>query len=274
MTVIIQFNSNMKKALLLSVGVFTTLLTNAQDLIIPKRGEPVKAYNTEVGSNFVFYMTEQKEDAPILRIPKDSVLIIRRADGSTLPLSGENTNFNTLTNEITSSNDFPIIEESDIHGSFIAKGNRVYIPTNSIMSYERVGQERLKEIISQWGYWTVVDTPKQAHFVLHFITTTSWKDKSWLFVRPRKYYEAYPSPSSYYNDNRVSFMEAKNSMGIFIGKRLSNENNDTNITNAEELANYLIRVITNPEEKESKKFHKYLDIYLDADSQMNNYIGW
>ena len=64
--------------LLLTVACFAY----AQDLIVAKQGDPIKAWNIEISEKYVFYTAEPNENAPIQRMAKDNVLLIRKADGT------------------------------------------------------------------------------------------------------------------------------------------------------------------------------------------------
>ena len=71
----------MRKVLMILMAL-SALDISAQDLIVTDDGESLKAYNVEVSSSAVFYQLSEGADAEILRMPKEKVLIIRKADGS------------------------------------------------------------------------------------------------------------------------------------------------------------------------------------------------
>lgn len=78
----------MKKALLLlllSLGAWT----QAQDVIITKEGDPLKVYRVEVAAETVFYQTSESSDAPIQRMPKSEILMIKFQDGRKLIIGEE-----------------------------------------------------------------------------------------------------------------------------------------------------------------------------------------
>ncbi len=164
--------TSMKRSLVIAAWMLGTLGAQAQDLIIAKQGDPVKAWNLEVSDKYVFYSTEPGENAPIVRMAKENILMIRKADGSAMNFTGEQTGA-TTTAAPSATPDAPIIDEGNIHGNLIAEGNCVYIPTDSPLAYEQAGQQRVKEYMKQWGYWKVVEKPEQAHFVLQFTTQIS-----------------------------------------------------------------------------------------------------
>ena len=72
----------MKRLLIftLMACVFSTI--KAQDVLITQDGELLNVYELEISSNAVFYKTENKTDAPIQRIDKGKILMIKLKDGT------------------------------------------------------------------------------------------------------------------------------------------------------------------------------------------------
>ena len=62
---------------------------SAQDVLITKDGDVKNVYEVEVGTNAVFYKSEDKADAAILRINKTDVYMIKRKDGTKYDLGNE-----------------------------------------------------------------------------------------------------------------------------------------------------------------------------------------
>ena len=247
------------------------ICTTAQDLIVAKQGDPVKAWNIEISDKYVFYTTEPGESAQIQRILKEDILMIRRADGSAVPLTSSNSAPATATAE-DATPDAPEIDENAIHGSLIAEGNCVYIPTDSPLEYEKAGQKRLKEYVQKWGYWKVVGKPEQAHFVLQFTTQTSGEDLSFIIIRPRKYYAAHPTLTR--SGWSGAWTNAKGEVGVTANWVKSNEDVGDNALKAELLADHLKRMITDPDNKDGKRFFKYHTKALDADNKSNDSSKW
>lgn len=255
----------MKKFLLL-LFLAAPISVAAQDLIIPKQGNPITAYNIEVSDKFIFYTLEPSSEASISRIAKDSVLMVRRADGSALNLSAANAPAQAEA-ELEENSDFPIINESDIHGSLIAEGNCVYIPTDSPLDYEQAGQKQLKEEIKKWGYWKVVPKLEQAHFVLQFVTITKGADASYMFIRPRKYYKT----SSLIKFEVKGFWAGwtpKDAVGVQVCYSNSSEEINTNLSVARAFGDCMRRIITDT--KYGKSFFKDNTNALQAESNNNN----
>ena len=238
----------MKKTLFMAICLsFGMFHAQAQDLIIPKQGSPITAYNLDGSNTFYFYTLDENAESTIFRISKDSVLMVRKADGTVL--SNENTATNVASNKKT----YPIIKDEDIYGILIAEGNKVFIPTNSSLTYEKAGQEELKQLVEKWGYWIVVEDVEQAHFVLQFVTITSapGRDMSLLLIRPRQYYRSQPFITTYSDT-------FNNKKGFYVTYIVSSESPDENrlaaYTMCDKLKNYI-----KDDPNISKRFKKVLD---------------
>ncbi len=238
------------------------LMASAQDLIVPKSGDPISAYNLEQSEDYLFYTLNIDSDSPILRIAKNDVLMVRKADGSVLSIDNQKT---AKINDAEQEELFPIIDESTIQGSLIAQGNCVYIPTDSPSDYEQAGQQQVKEMVKKWGYWTVVNKPEQAHFILQFTTQTAGYDISVLIVRPRKYYDSCPIVN-----RSAGGIWKQTQIGVCINWIYSSENLNDNIKNAITLVEHMKKLITNKDDKQSKKFFKRNSEALDANAVNNN----
>lgn len=58
----------------------------AQDRIITKDGETMEVYNVEISDKYIFYNKDKSKDSAFERMAKESVLMIKRQDGSTVNL--------------------------------------------------------------------------------------------------------------------------------------------------------------------------------------------
>ncbi len=54
----------------------------AQDVLITQNGDVMNVYDVEVGTNSVFYKSEDKASAPVQRIGKSDIIMIKRKDGT------------------------------------------------------------------------------------------------------------------------------------------------------------------------------------------------
>ncbi len=94
----------MKK--IFSIFVFVLLcqnMANAQDVIITKDGDALKVWNTEVSSTAVFYREKNAENAPIQRMEKKDILMIKYQDGRKVILDGDSDATTAENNKTASS---------------------------------------------------------------------------------------------------------------------------------------------------------------------------
>ncbi len=70
-----------KGLVILGIVFLSVSFVKAQDLIVMQNGETIKAYQVDVSNNTVYYRLEDLEAAPILRIPKSDVLVIKLQNG-------------------------------------------------------------------------------------------------------------------------------------------------------------------------------------------------
>ena len=186
----------MKKLLtFMALLLIASELTYSQDIIVKNDGSVINAYRTDYQGQFVYYQTEDSDSAPILRINKEDVLVIRLADGTAVtpnvaqPAQG---NDPTAGEKAQTARNFPDIDLTDYHGFLLDKGNCVYVTYNSKVDYEVAAVEAIKQAIEENGLWKVVDKPSQAHFVLQFLVTLTGRDFARLLLRPRDNYEQFP----------------------------------------------------------------------------------
>lgn len=74
----------MKKISLFLTFLFSVLLLSAQDIIVKNSGETIKAYNLEVSGTSVFFQLSAEPDAPLQKLPKTEILVVRKSDGTKL----------------------------------------------------------------------------------------------------------------------------------------------------------------------------------------------
>ena len=72
----------MKRLLIFTAMTCAFSNMNAQDVLITQDGELLNVYGLEISDNAVFYKTEDKTDAPIQRIGKEKILMVKRKDGT------------------------------------------------------------------------------------------------------------------------------------------------------------------------------------------------
>ena len=86
---------NMRKTFIFILTVLAGVLSqsvSAQDIIVTQSGDAKKVYGVEVGETAVFYKAEDKADAPIMRMDKSDVLVIKYKDGTSRVFTGGDDN--------------------------------------------------------------------------------------------------------------------------------------------------------------------------------------
>lgn len=83
------------KVTIISVLLFPLALT-AQDVLITKGGDIHTVYGIEVSSSSVFYQLENTANAPIQRIEKNEIFMIKHPDGTKTLFNNENKNNKVL----------------------------------------------------------------------------------------------------------------------------------------------------------------------------------
>lgn len=75
-----------KKNIMLCILSSIMLPAMAQDKIITKDGETIQGWNVDISDKYVFYNTENKENAPFVRLEKNNVLMVKKQNGSVVNL--------------------------------------------------------------------------------------------------------------------------------------------------------------------------------------------
>lgn len=77
----------MKKFILLMMLPFYVLSAMAQDMLVTNEGKSMTIYNLEISEQSIFFQLSDKADAPLQKMLKKDVLIIKKADGTKLDLN-------------------------------------------------------------------------------------------------------------------------------------------------------------------------------------------
>ena len=81
----------MKKLILLMMLPFCALSAMAQDMLVTNEGKSMTIYNLEISDQSIFFQLSDKADAPLQKMLKKDVLIIKKADGTKLDLNAPQT---------------------------------------------------------------------------------------------------------------------------------------------------------------------------------------
>ena len=192
----------LKHYIVLAILLMAGEIVFSQVVIVKNDGSVVNAHWADLSDSLVYYQTDDFENAPIFRIKKADVLVIRYADGTTItpniiqPKQPSPQSLESST-PLIESQTFPDIDLNDYQGFLLNKGNRVYVAYNSQTDYEVAAVDVIKKSIEQNGLWQVVEQPSQAHFVLQYNVCLLGRDAAYLILRPRENYELIPYLESF-----------------------------------------------------------------------------
>lgn len=77
----------MKRISFIIFMLLCTTCTFAQDRVITKNGDVFDAYRVDIGNTFVYYTTEDKDEAALQKIAKSEVLMIKKKDGTKIDIT-------------------------------------------------------------------------------------------------------------------------------------------------------------------------------------------
>ena len=178
-----------------------TQQSDESDLIIPAKGDPIKAYNLYEATDCVFYQESNKKDAPYRKMDLSDIVFIRKAEGNGNVNTSNTTNISNTTNTTNiskaqtksvqtpkTSNQVVPIEQAK--WNVLDKGKSVYcIPSQKNNDYEDAGIEAIKSKLYDWGYYKVVDDPESAHFFISYEVNTEGRDVAVFKVMSRFRYK-------------------------------------------------------------------------------------
>jgi len=119
------------------------------------------------------------------QVPADSSLTSKSIVADTTANAQPSSNVPWIEDE---QKGFPELYLEKYDGFLLQKNNRVFIPHDSKYDFERVGQNLVYRKVKESDFWTIVNRPEQAHFVLRYVTVTKGRDHSALLIEPVDYY--------------------------------------------------------------------------------------
>lgn len=143
------------------------LLCFPQDLIQLKDGKTLWANNTLTTDSYIEITlgNNSRQQYPL----KDIVLVEYLEGGLTY----------------YDSSFLKIIDEQTIKAPYFKEGDNVYIPFSSTRVAQRCGSIRLRELVQHYGYWNVVNSPLEAHFILEYVFNDNGADHAYLLLTSR-----------------------------------------------------------------------------------------
>ena len=138
------------------ISLFTTLIyvfpIHAQDIIVTVKGDPIKAYNIEISPSAVFYQLSENTDSEIKRLAKKEVILIRKADGTTIYQNSETQD--TPKNLRTPQVHEPITAYASTAVNKSKKGNTFYAktPDGKELNYQILSEEEKTLSVIEGNY--------------------------------------------------------------------------------------------------------------------------
>lgn len=230
------------KALLVALFASLSISLSAQDILVLNSGESIKVKNVDCSpAEYVYYQLAGGETSSIQKIKKNDVLIIRMADGTKVdPNVPSPSESKEKKAEQQVESGFPNVDLSQFHGFLLAKGNCVYVTANRDLDYENAAVERIKYHIRRLDYWTVVDKPEQAHFVIQYGVNLKGADIAFVYLKTRDSYKKYPNCSfnygAWWDLPEKMKKDKKTECMVYLTMRSSEDIND-NLEVADEMFN-------------------------------------
>ena len=175
----------MKKIALIAL-IMLPALCWGQDFIIPHDGNLINAYNINKRGEYVTYMRDTTHVGNVERIAMSDIFYL-----------------SVKENYAVDTSNYPAVADEDAVYDVLQRGKCVYVPTDSRNPFARAAQMVCKDMLQRWGYWTVVDTPRQAHFFLIFNFVNRGKDRAYIRLYSKA---AYNSEQSAFESKHIAVM--------------------------------------------------------------------
>lgn len=182
----------MKRIPLIILFSFAILYTKAQDVIITRSDEMIRAFNLEVGQTSVFYTLEESESTQVHQIDKSDIFIIKRSDGTKFDPNETLDNVPQVTSAAQEKVEPTPLDLSGFHGYLMGRGCNVYVTSHFGASYEQPAVDVIKQYLKIRKYWNVVESAAEAHFVIQFAVDITHDDYAVVVFRTRDAYLAKP----------------------------------------------------------------------------------
>jgi len=181
----------MKSRLLLFFLLLLSVQLTAQDVIVTRSAERIDAKIEEVSKTSIKYKRIDNLSGPTFVLETADIVTIVYADGSVQTFD----QVVETKSEKKSMKQYPIVDLSDYHGFLLEEGNCVYVPMDGPHEYERYAQEYLRSSLASDGFWNVVDSINQAHFVLQYGVCLEGQDRGFFYLRTRDSYQSIQFPT-------------------------------------------------------------------------------
>jgi DNA polymerase III sliding clamp (beta) subunit (PCNA family) len=167
----------MKKIIsVLILSLILTRLSYSQDIIKLVTGETIMEKVKEIRENEIVYKIDGS--APLMTIDKSKVAFIElEADKMYFY------NYDIKKHDINT----PELQQLAMNNSseIVKQEMNVFVPISSKSVQERAARLKSKQILVRDGYWNVVETPHEAHFIFEFFIDDKGVDRAYFVMKSR-----------------------------------------------------------------------------------------
>ncbi|MDR2410074.1 MAG: hypothetical protein LBE13_18465 [Bacteroidales bacterium] len=166
----------MKKIIVILVALFFANLSYSQDIIKLVTGETIIANVNEIREDEIVYKSDASAPSMIMNISKIAFIELE-ADKMYFY------NYDIKKHDVNT----PELQQLEMNNPFelVKKGMNVFVPISSKAVAERAGKLRTRQILSEDGYWNVVETPYEAHFIFEFFIDDIGRDMAFFVIKSR-----------------------------------------------------------------------------------------
>lgn len=187
----------MKKVFATLTFLAAGLTCNAQDFIKPIWGEGLYGSVIEVNDSSVVFKNDMNE-------------------GKYLPVSNlEFIEYQKTGIEYYHPQTQKWINAADLEECLLLEGKNVYIPINHTTLEEYYMSRRLRELIRDDAYWNVVDSPKEAHFIMRPYFSYKRNQQAWMVLTDQEGNTIYKSFVVSAHGPRPSYVGIEGAYNLF-----------------------------------------------------------
>ena len=148
----------------LSLFFLVCLTVNSQDFIKPIQGSGMYGQVTQVNDTAVIFINEQNEGK---YLPLKNLEFIEYQKDGILYFNAQKQKW---------------LQENERTGNPLTVTKKVYIPIHHTNIEEYHMAKRLRELLYEDGYWTVVDSPQEADFNLRVLFSFDKQPIAWFVI--------------------------------------------------------------------------------------------
>lgn len=196
---------------------------SAQDIIVTNDGKSMKVYNMEVSSESVFYQLEDSKDAPLQKILKSDILIVKKADGTKLDFS--NTTLTNSSVDIQNNNQSTKIIKPIWSEEETKKNNKQLIDQYNVVfeveTEDKVKDKKANQVYTIFGMKENSVLTDGVLTMCVFSTAGFQEDDPYFVLEGLSNYQPSITIGLYNESDHIVYVDLGNSFYIPLGKAIS-----------------------------------------------------